>query len=716
MHHDRTKQCLMALSLAFPTAAAASDVSSNVEEIAAAAEQEIVVVGVLQEASGTGSKTGTDPRDLPAAVVVIPEAILEAQDVRTLDDALTNSSAVAPNFAGGYGIADNYVVRGLPVRFLRDGLPDGPSFMGYRRTLADVASIEVLKGPGSALYGRAEAGGSINIVTHAPRDDWGVEASASYGSFDAVQFIGDVGGPIAEAVDTRLIGSFDRTSGYRGLERRSLDLLPTVAIDLGTDHRLTLDYDHRDARATIDNYGIPFTLAGTLAPIDRRSRLYSPFNRADQTIDRLTVADSLKLSSLVKLRAALIYDVRDIKATRNAGANPVSAAGIVTGRGGRTQADDARYTTAQVEAVLTPVTGAVGHTILLGVEYARADVDTVRRNYVLPNLSVADGGTIVAADPAAVVATSVLGFDRAITSDTWSIYAQEQADIADRIKIRAGVRYDHVKLVDEGRFGNVDARIAGTSGLVSWQAGAVFQPSAALSLYTGYSRGKFLNIQTESANLSSNFAARADPVPESSSQIEAGAKARLFGGRLDANFALFRTTRNDFFVALSPGADPVQIGRQRSQGVELDIVGAPIEGLSVIANAAYVDAENRSAALASVAGIAANRSTLGKRLASTPRLSGSIWANYTVPAGVLAGFGFGSGVVYKGTVFADALELLKVPGYAVARAAVSYTGDRFEAQLTVNNLTDADYYTKPTFIGALPGDPRTVQLTLRSRF
>ena len=84
-------------------------------------------------------------------------------------------------FGGGYGLSDSYLIRGLPMRFLRDGLPDGPTFVGYRRTLADVASIEVLKGPGSALYGRAEAGGSVNITTLKPADALSARAEASVG-------------------------------------------------------------------------------------------------------------------------------------------------------------------------------------------------------------------------------------------------------------------------------------------------------------------------------------------------------------------------------------------------------------------------------------------------------------------------------------------------------------------------------------------------------
>ena len=110
----------------------------------------------------TGTKTGTDPRDVPASIVTIPDTVIRDQALRNLDNVLANASAVAPVLGGGYGFGDNYVIRGLPVRFLRDGLPDGSTNNGYHRTLADVASVEVLKGPGSALYGRAEGGGSIN--------------------------------------------------------------------------------------------------------------------------------------------------------------------------------------------------------------------------------------------------------------------------------------------------------------------------------------------------------------------------------------------------------------------------------------------------------------------------------------------------------------------------------------------------------------------------
>lgn len=656
--------------------------------------------------SATGSKTDVPLKDVPAAIVVIPVELLRDQGAETMNDALANASSVAPTYGGGYGLADNYAIRGLAMRFLRDGLPDGPTFMGYRRTLTDIQSIEVLKGPGSALYGRAEAGGSVNLTTKAPLDRLAAEAAVSYSRFDNWDLSADLTGPLAKGVNGRIIGHYERSDGFRGLSTRLTEVLPTLSFALGARNLLTVDYDYRDASNVVDNFGIPFTTARKLADVDRGTRIYSPFNRVDQTIHRVTVKDEYQANELLKLRAAVIYDNRDVNVIRDGGARLLDpATNRITGRNGRYQGDKAEYWTGQFEAVLTPTTGAVKHTILLGAEYADSNVKTVRRNYNLGDITFTGG--VPSVPNATVPTTTTLSFDRTILSDSLSVYGQEHIDISNVVKIRAGVRYDSVKLADLNNIGATAAAQRGTRDLLSWQAGAVYQPADWLSFYGGYSAGQYISIQTESSRLS--------PIPEDSSQIEAGIKTELLGGKLNANVALFETRRDNYFVTLTPGADPVQEGRQRSRGVELDLIGAPAKGLTFIANFAYIDAINRSNALGSVIGLAPSQSTFGKRLGSTPKTSGALWANYALTDGPLAGLGFGAGFVYKGDTFVDSLELLKVPSYTIYRAALSYRAKHFDLQVSVNNLTDKTYYTVPTFIGALPGEPRSVKLTLRAR-
>lgn len=706
-----------AISMALASAATALPADAEAAGVAVGEEEDspsIVVTGSRAPVGTTGSKTDTPLRDVPASVSVISAATLADQEIRGFDAALANASAVAPVFAGGYGLADNYVIRGLPMRFLRDGLPDGASFNGYRRTLYDIATIEVLKGPGSAVYGRGEAGGTVNAVSRTPGNDWSFDALASYGRFDALTLSGALGGPLAPGIGAEIIANYERSDGYRGLATRFVDILPTAQGQLG-DHAVTLAFAHREQRFTVDNYGIPFTVQGSLADVAADARFYSPYNFSGQTIDRITLADRFAPLSDLVLRAALIYDRRAIEFARNAGGNVLNAAGVMTGRNGRTQSDDVEYWTGQFEAVWSPTTGAIGHAILLGAEYTTARFDTVRRSYNLPNAAVV-GGQALVSDGTAIPVATTLAFDRAISAQTLSMYGQDQLAIGDRIKLRGGVRVDAVKLVDEGLFGATAARIAGSDTLVSWQIGAVWQPTTAISLYAGYARGKNLAINTEAANLSSNFARRAAPRPESSSQIEAGFKLALLPGSLSLNGAVFETRRDDFFVTLAPGADPVQVGKQRSRGAELELTAAPLAGLTLTAAGAYVDATNLSGALVSIAGLAVNQPSFGRRLAATPEWSGNIWANYTVPAGALAGLTLGAGATARSAVFADALELLRVPGYTIVRAALGYHFGPVDAQVTIANLTDAAYYHVPTFSGALPGEPRSVQLSLRTAF
>ena len=73
-------------------------------------------------------------------------------------------------------------------------------------------------------------------------------------------------------------------------------------------------------------------------------------------------------------------------------------------------------------------------------------------------------------------------------------------------------------------------------------------------------------------------------------------------------------------------------------------------------------------------------------------------------------------LVKKGESYADSLEKLKVPGYTIYNASVFYKIGKTELALNLKNLTNRQYYGVPTFSGALPGEPRQLLLTLRTKF
>lgn len=668
--------------------------------------------GYTPSVTATGSKIAVPLADLPASVTVVPQEVIREQDAKTLAQVLTNASGTQPVYGGGYGYADAFVIRGLRARFLRDGLPDGPPLLNYARSFADVESVEVLKGPGSALYGNGAPGGVINLNTKQPLRELHAEGSVSAGGLGLRQVTADVTGPLSKEWAARLIANDYHTDGFRGLGADVRELVGKLEWRPDGANRLALGLEHRENRNVVDNYGLLFNTAGRIVPAARESRSYSPFNRANQDIDRLSVVHEHQFSSAASLRTALVHDKREADVIRNAGGNPVNAAGTFTGRSGRTQTDSATFSNLSSELTWKPA-GPLRQTVLVGAELERVRNDTVRFTYNLP--SIANALAPVVPETTLAGLAQARAFDKTIGSDTVSLYAQDQVEFSRAWKARAGLRLDRAHWFDQGignsltvpTVANVARKLDVRQTLPSWQVGTVYQPSRNVSLFGGYTRGRFLAIQSESINLDRNA--------EQSSQFELGAKTTWLDEKLSVNVTLFDTRRKNYLVALTPGTDPLPVGRSRSRGLELDVIGNPLPGWNVIASASNVNARATGNELATVAGITtgAGESVNGRFLAATPRNAFSLWTSYELQAGTLKGLGFGAGAVHKGATFVDALEKLRVPGYTIYNAAVFYRMRGAELALNFKNLTNRNYFSVPTFAGALPGEPRQAVLTLR---
>jgi iron complex outermembrane receptor protein len=650
--------------------------------------------------------------------VVVPAETLRQQGAIDMNSAMVNASGVQPSMAGGYGFADNYTIRGLAMRFLRDGLPDGTSQNGYWRTMYDVERIEVLKGPGSALYGSGQPGGTVNVVSKQPRAGFGAELGGMVGSYDAYGAYADVWGSLddADRVQGRLIIDREQKKGYRDLEREITEFSPSLRIEIADDKVLTLDYDHRKNEIVPDNYGIVFNVDRKLADSDDDAKYYSPMNYADQTIDRVSVVHDWKLADNLDMRTALIYDKRDLDMLRNAGGNGGNAANAMTGRNIRTQEDDMSFFTAQNELIWQTRTGSIGHTVLAGVEYSDIDMDTVRVGYNLPNIANIDDPVVPETTIRGIAPVGSQGFDRDLSMRDLGFYLQEQMEIGKQIKVRLGVRSDRIDARDAGFQGvtSQNARryrvIDVDDTLVSGTAGVVWQPTPEWSLYAGWSSGRFENVATEGAAIPAE--------PEESSQKEVGVKAQLFQGVLDFNLAAFDTERENYFITLPGATTATPDGHDTIKGVDLDLGLRPAPGVSLLANVLVQDPEVESNVLASntvVVPAVRDESIRGGLPTGVAKRSARLWGTYDFQDAALAGWGVGLGAIYKGESYADSLNLYRVPSYTVWEAAVYYRTAQWDATVNIRNLTDKTYYTSPTFSGALPAEPRNAMLTVRYR-
>lgn len=112
----------------------------------------------------TGTRTDSRLLDIPQAVNVVPQQVLEDQAARTLDEALYNVSGITQANTLG-GTQDAVMKRGFGDN--RDGsiLRDGMRSIQAHNVTPTTERVEVLKGPASMLYGWGEPGGMINIIS-----------------------------------------------------------------------------------------------------------------------------------------------------------------------------------------------------------------------------------------------------------------------------------------------------------------------------------------------------------------------------------------------------------------------------------------------------------------------------------------------------------------------------------------------------------------------
>jgi iron complex outermembrane receptor protein len=126
----------------------------------------------------------------------------------------------------------------------------------------------------------------------------------------------------------------------------------------------------------------------------------------------------------------------------------------------------------------------------------------------------------------------------------------------------------------------------------------------------------------------------------------------------------------------------IQSGEQTSRGLELEFVANLAPGFKVLASHTQYDLfVSRDL----------DPTVIGKVPTNTPRRLTSAWADYTFQTGALTGFGFGGGVRYVGPSYADNVNTLEVPSYALGDAALHYEWQNWRWALNVANITDKIY-------------------------
>jgi iron complex outermembrane receptor protein len=159
--------------------------------------------------------------DVPAAVTDLTSEVLQKTDLTNL----MSINQIVPGVTLQSGAAYiNPTIRGITSLTSGNGNESNTAIYvdgfyvsdtsSINMDLANVASIQVLKGPQGSLYGRNATGGAILINTLAPTNTWTGKIEGSYGNYDDHQLQAYISGPITDKIRFMAAGSFRDSDGW----------------------------------------------------------------------------------------------------------------------------------------------------------------------------------------------------------------------------------------------------------------------------------------------------------------------------------------------------------------------------------------------------------------------------------------------------------------------------------------------------------------------
>ncbi|MEG8865146.1 TonB-dependent receptor PqqU [Klebsiella pneumoniae] len=576
----------------------------------------------------------------------------------------------------GFGSRSTYGVRGL--RIYVDGIPATmPDGQGQTSNIdiGSVDTIEVLRGPFSALYGNS-SGGVINVTSQTGTQPPTVEASSYYGSFGTWHYgmkaTGAVGdGSHAGDVDYTVSTNRFTTHGYRDHSGARKNLANArLGVRINDVSKLTLLLNSVDIKAN--------DAGGLTADEWRDNPRQSP--RGDQYNTRKNTRQTQaglryerQLSAQDDLSVMMYAGERETTQFQSIPRAPQlkpSHAGGVIDLTRHYQGIDTRLT--HRGELLVPVT------LTAGLDYE--NMSERRKGY--ENFVMVNGAPQYGEQCA---------LRRNERNLMWNVdpYLQTQWQLTDKLSLDAGVRYSSVWFDSNDYYitpGNGDD--SGDASYHKWlPAGSLkYALTDAWNVYLSAGRGfetpTINELSYRSDNQSGlNFGLK----PSTNDTVEIGSKTRIGNGLFTA--ALFQTnTDNEIVVDSSSGGRTSykNAGKTRRQGMELGLDQQFGESWRLKAAWTWLDATYRT-------NVCDDASCNGNRIPGIARNMGYASFGYQPEQGWYAG----SDIRYMSDIMANDENTAKAPSWTVVGLTTGYKWSygRMDMDLfgRIDNLFDREY-------------------------
>ena len=750
-------------------AAAAADPTVD----AAAQSDEIVVTGRFTDTgASSATKLEIPVLDTPFSVDAYNGNFLKAIETQNVSDLYRYMTGIQRAGNTGYDIT----FRGFKTSgndrnaILTDGLPGLSVRFGSPPTIG-TDHIELVKGATSVLYGQAQPGGFINIISKKPLfhafNEIEGRGTLGIGTFNRQlggTFSFDSTGPIGASnhLAYRVVGEIGSTNGFRRYSyEHPIYFAPSFTWKLDDRTRVTLQGEYRHVRTHYDTYLVsPNRDASLIAKIDT---IYQ--EPKDYLVERGLIGNIFvthDFSRNVKFNFGYRYvDHTDTQANYDVVGFKTTAPLTTITRRARGQENKRTYSFGDANISAKFGTFGIHHTFLVGAgggkETASLDrtqfynclapaCTSLDLNIYNPAIGVAPPLSSFPLDNSATLANLTW---RYTTQNSIGIYASDLIEFAPWLKLMLGGRYaDEKQTIQDLRKPAGVTRKHDKKTLPL--AGLIVQPTKGVSLYGSYSTS-----YVPQAAASQDVFGLNPFKPTFAKSYELGIKTDLLHHRLSLNAAWFNILKNDVLntftcptlaqlnAGIANGSFPTppanaprdaagnlipasgtcstQIGAERSRGFEIELNATPVPGWTITGGYAHTKARITRSNLAY---------QVGARETNSPDDALNFWTRYDFQSGPLANLGFGLGVSYIGkragllpTAAVDARPeggTLPLKAYTTVDVGIYYKPiENLDFTLKVTNLFDARYIESAGFTGDIqlvPGTPRFATLTARFRF
>lgn len=671
------------------------------------------VQGYLATRSASGTKTDTPIQEIPQSITVVTSEEARDQGATTVQEALRYVPGVYADAYGPDSRSDGELIRGTtPVTYL-DGmrLINGGYWNHTRPNPYTLERIEVLRGPGSVLYGDSPSGGLVNLVSKRPQEKAHREIGVTYGSFNTKQIQTDMTGKLTADGEWlyRLVGVF-RDADYQTdyVKNDSQVLMPSITWrpTQNTDWTVIALYQKDktgSSTAFLPWSGTLFANPNGQIPINRFTSepgydLYQTTTKSLTSLFEHTFTSNFKVRNNMRYsRIDGIYRTmypNNYNYTGTPNSPYIDPAQQYVYRFVDASAVQRDTFTSDTGGEFNFATGPMTHKVLFGFDARYLTEQSQADGYIDLANPFNLYNPVYGQSPAYSLSPNP-GVRQYING----LYIQDQARLGPWL-FTAGVRRDRLVSESEGTERQEDSA-------TTMRFGLMYETPFGLNPYISYS---------ESFNpiLGSNICSAGFCKPVQGTQYEAGFKYRV------SNSAAFNAAVFDITEKNRTASDPtdptltVQIGESRIRGLELEYIGSITPTLDIIASYTYLDSEITQGNFA------------GSRLETVPQNYASLWVKQKLTLFGVPGFSMGGGVRYigetssTGTYYGGAVPTdltIVTPDHTLFDAMFAYENDTWRFQVTGTNLTDKIYFASCLARGdCFYGNRRSILATLTYKF